>query len=76
MEHSLFSPRDSRQRIGGVVQKATHVWGLALALPSVGKSGHLGMEDQGEMDESNRADHPELFIRQAVAARVLLTGCS
>jgi hypothetical protein len=28
------------------------------------------------MDESNRADHSELFIRQAVAARVLLTGCS
>jgi hypothetical protein len=53
-----------------------YIWGLALAPPSVGKSGYLGMEDQGEMDESNRADYSELFIRQAVAARVLLTGYS
>jgi hypothetical protein len=51
-----------------------HIWGLALAPSSVGKSGHLGMEDQGEIDKSNRADHSELFIRQAVAARVLLTS--
>jgi hypothetical protein len=29
------------------------------------------MEDQDEMDESYRVDHPELFIRQAFAACVL-----
>ncbi|KAJ5240345.1 uncharacterized protein N7469_001936 [Penicillium citrinum] len=44
------------------LQQRMHVWSPRVAPMPVGKPGHLRMEDQEEVDNSDGADHPAVFI--------------